>query len=139
MKDSICGADCAKCQWNTACPGCSDERCFIAKYIKTGGKEKYDEFKQTLIGEFNGLGIPGMPKINELYALVGKYVNLEYPLPSGGTVKFLDDNSMYLGNQVECELGEGRCYGMVAGLDFLLVCEYVENGANPEIVLYLRR
>ena len=43
MKKSICGADCAKCQWNTACPGCSDERCFIAKYIKTGGKEKYDE------------------------------------------------------------------------------------------------
>ena len=139
MKQSICGADCANCQWNSNCPGCSDEKCFIAKYIKTGGKEKYEEFKQTLIGEFNGLGIPGMPKINELYALVGKYVNLEYPLPSGGTVKILDDNSMYLGNQVECEFGEGRCYGMVAGLDFLLVCEYGENGANPEIVLYLRR
>ena len=139
MKQSICGADCANCQWNSTCPGCSDEKCFIAKYIKIGGKEKYEEFKQTLIGEFNGLGIPGMPKINELYALVGKYVNLEYLLPSGGNVKFLDDNSMYLGNQVECEFGEGRCYGMVAGLDFLLVCEYGENGANPEIVLYLRR
>ena len=139
MKQSICGADCANCQWNSTCPGCSDEKCFIAKYIKTGGKEKYEEFKQTLIGELNGLGIPGMPKINELYALVGKNVNLEYPLPGGGTVKFLDDNSMYLGNQVECEFGEGRCYGMVAGLDFLLVCEYGENGTDPKIVLYLRR
>ena len=139
MEKSICGADCAKCQWNTTCPGCSDEKCFIARYIKTGGKEKYEEFKQTLIGEFNGLGIPGMPKINELYALVGKYVNLEYPLPNGGTVKFLDDNSMYLGNQVECKFGEDRCYGMVAGLDFLLVCEYGENGANPEVVVYMRR
>ena len=136
---SLCGADCANCQWNSTCPGCSDEKCFIARYIKKDSKEAYEEFKQTLIGEFNALGIPGMPKINELYALVGKYVNLEYPMPSGGNVKFLDDNSMYLGNQVECEFGEGRCYGMVAGLDFLLVCEYGENGAGPEIVLYKRR
>ena len=139
MENSICGADCANCQWSATCNGCDHEKCFIAKYIKTGGKEKYEEFKQTLIGEFNGLGIPGMPKINELYALVGKYVNLEYPLPSGVPVKFLDDNSMYLGNQVECEFGEGRCYGVVAGLDFLLVCEYGENGADPEVVLYKRR
>lgn len=139
MNDSICGLDCAKCRWNSTCPGCSDEKCFIAKYIKTGGKEKYEQFKQSLISEFNELGIPGMSKINELYALVGKYVNLEYPLPSGEIVKFLDDNSMYLGNQVECAFGEGRCYGMVAGLDFLLVCEYGENGAAPEIVLYKRR
>ena len=70
---------------------------------------------------------------------MGKYVNLEYPLTSGGTVKFLDDNSMYLGNQVECELHKGRCYGMVACVDFLLVCEYGENGADPEVVLYMRR
>lgn len=139
MKNSICGADCANCQWSATCKGCDHEKCFIAKYIKTGGKEKYDEFKQTLISEFNSLSIPGMPKINELYALVGKYVNLEYPLPGGETVKFLDDNSMYLGNQVECEFGEGRCYGMVAGLDFLLVCEYGENGVDPEIVVYKRR
>lgn len=60
-------------------------------------------------------------------------------LPSGGTVKFLDDNSMYLGNQVECELREGRCYGMVACSEFLLVCEYGENSADSEIVVYKRR
>ena len=136
---SLCGADCANCQWNASCPGCSDEKCFIARYIKKDGKEAYEEFKQTLIGEVNGLGIPGMPKINELYALVGRYVNLEYPLPSGQTVKFLDDNSMYLGNQVECESKNGRCYGMVACVDFLLVCEYGENGADPEVVIYKRR
>ena len=57
MKQSICGADCANCQWNSNCPGCSDEKCFIAKYIKIGGKEKYEEFKQTLISEFNSLSI----------------------------------------------------------------------------------
>ena len=80
---SLCGADCANCQWNSTCPGCSDEKCFIARYIKKDGKEAYEKFKQTLIGELNGLGIPGMPKITELYALVGNFVNLEYPLPSG--------------------------------------------------------
>ena len=136
---SLCGADCAHCQWNSTCPGCSDEKCFIARYIKRDGKEAYEEFKQTLIAQFNGLDIPGMPKIDDLYALVGNFVNLEYPLPGGGTAKFLDNNSMYLGNQVACESKEGRCYGMVACRQFLLVCEYGENGADPEIVLYKRR
>ena len=136
---SLCGADCAACQWNAACPGCSDEKCFIARYIKKDGKVKYEKFKQTLIGEFNGLGIPGMPKIDELYALVGNFVNLEYPLPGGQTVKFLDDNSMYLGNQVECESKEGRCYGLLADEHFLLVSKYGENAADPEVVVYVRR
>ena len=136
---ALCGADCANCQWNSTCPGCSDEKCFIARYIKKDSKEAYEKFKQTVINEINTLGIPGMPKINELYALVGRYVNLEYPLPGGGTVKFLDDNSMYLGNQVQCLHKEGRCYGMVVCPEFLLVCEYGENGTDPEIVLYKRR
>ena len=139
MKESICGADCANCRWKNACPGCSDRKCFIAKYIKTGGKEMYEQFKQILIQEFNTLGIPGMPKINELYALIGKFVNLEYPLPGGETVKFLDDNSIYLGNQVMCEFGEGRYYGLIASMDFLMVAEYGENAAEPEIVVFKRR
>ena len=136
---SLCGADCANCQWNSTCKGCSDEKCFIARYIKTGGMEKYEEFKRTLIGEFNALGVPGMPKINELYALVGNFVNLEDPLPGGQKTRFLDDGSIYLGNQVECEFGGGRCFGLLAGPDFLLVCEYGENCADPEIVIYKRR
>ena len=136
---SLCGADCANCQWNSTCPGCDHEKCFIARYIKKDGREAYEEFKRTVIDEINSLDIPGMPKINELYALVGNFVNLEYPLHSGQKVRFLDNNSMYLGNQVECELHKGRCYGMVACLEFLLVCEYGENGADPEIVLYKRR
>ena len=136
---SLCGANCANCQWNSTCPGCSDEKCFIARYIKKDGKEAYEHFKQALIAEFNALKIPGMPKITELYALVGNFVNLPYPLPSGQIVKFLDNNSMYLGNQVECQSREGRCYGLLADEHFLLVCEYGENGADPEVVAYLRR
>ena len=89
---SLCSADCANCQWNSTCPGCSDEKCFIARYIKKDGREAYEEFKRTVIDEINSLDIPGMPKITELYALVGTFVNLEYPLHSGQKVKFL----MYL-------------------------------------------
>ena len=54
-------------------------------------------------------------------------------------MKLLDNNSMYLGNQVECELREGRCYGLLAGVGFLLVSEYGQNGADPEIVVFKRR
>lgn len=32
-----------------------------------------------------------------------------------------------------------RCFGLVAGLDFILVSEYGENCSNPEIVIYKRR
>lgn len=80
-----------------------------------------------------------MPRVNDLYALNGSFVNLEYILTNGQMVKFLDDNSIYLGNQLEFEMSGGRCYGIVAGMDFLLVCTYGENGADPELVLYKRR
>ena len=136
---SLCGADCANCQWNSTCPGCDHEKCFIARYIKKDGKEAYEKFKQTLIDEFNALGIPGMPKINELYALVGGYINLEYRLPNGTHAKFLDDGATYLGNQLESTLTSGRCFGIAANADFILVCTYEENGENPELLVYKKR
>ena len=55
--------------------------------------EKFDEFKQQLIKEFNDLHIEGMPKVTELSALIGGYVNLEYTLPNGQKVKYLDDGA----------------------------------------------
>ena len=145
--ESICGADCNSCGYgkNNNCKGCSEsngcpfgKQCFIAKYIKTGGIENYNVFKKQIIDEFNSLNVPGMPKINELYPLNGAYVNLSYPLPSGSAVKLLEDDNIYLGNQVECEFNEGkiiRCYGLVAGMDFLLVSEYGANGDSPELVV----
>lgn len=62
--------------------------------------------------EFNDLHIDGMPKVEKLNALVGKYINLAYRLPNGKTVKFLDDQATYLGNQLECEFGGDRCFGI---------------------------
>ena len=146
---SICGADCVKCSMNTACRGCAQtegcpfgRQCFIAACIRSGGAEAFDALRKTLIAEFNGLGIPGMPEITELYALNGGFVNLPYPLPSGEQVRLLDDHAIYLGNQVECASGNStsdRCYGLVASPEFLLVSEYGPEGAAPEIVVYKRR
>ncbi len=109
------------------------------KYSELGGNEKFDEFKQQLIHEFNDLNIDGLPEVKNLNFLVGGYINLEYTLPSGQKVKFLDDNATYLGNQLECEFGSDRCFGIAANADFLLVCTYEENGANPELVIYKKR
>lgn len=148
---SICGADCENCGYgkNAGCRGCVStkgcpfgKKCFIAQYIRTGGEDNYLLFKDKLIEEFNSLNIEGMPKISELFALNGAFVNLAYPMPNGNTVKLLDDNEIYLGNQVECEFNDGsivKCFGLVAGMDFLLVCEYGENCINPEIILYKKR
>ena len=106
------------------------------KYRELGGEEKFDEFRQQLIAEFNALHIEGMPEVKELNTLVAGYVNLEYSLPNGKTVKFLDDGITYLGNQLECEYGGNRCFGIIANAEFLLVCTYEENGENPELVIY---
>ena len=38
-----------------------------------------------------------------------------------------------------CAFGGKRCFGIVAGLGFLLVSSYEEGGANPELVAYRRR
>ena len=92
-----------------------------------------------MIGEINALGVEGMSKVEKLNALVGGYVNLEYRLPNGKTVKFLDDNATYLGSRLECEFGGDRCFGIAANMDFLLVCTYEENGENLELVIYKKK
>lgn len=151
MKKSICGADCENCGYgkNNACRGCTESKgcpfgkeCFVAKYISIGGMDNFNMFVQKTVEEFNSLNIPGMPKIDELFPLNGAYVNLSYPMPSGNSVKLLDDREIYLGNQVECEFNDGsimRCFGLVAGMDFLMVSEYGENCADPELVVYKKR
>ena len=97
----------------------------------------FSELKRQLIEEINALGIGGLI-VDDLNLLTGAYVNLEYPLSNGTTVRFLNDKDIYLGNQIEKPDSE-RCYGVVADEMFILVCEYGCNGANPEIVLYKHR
>ena len=107
------------------------------QYAKAGGKEKLEEFKEQLIHELNALlHIEGLPEVENLNVLPGEFVNMEYTLPNGEKVKFLNDKQTYLGSQLE---GETKCYGIVASMDFLLVCSYEENGENPELVIYKKR
>lgn len=147
MKKSICGANCEQCPSKEACPGCAKtngcpfgKQCFVAKYILLGGMEQYQAFQKGLIEEINSLHIDGMEPVTALYPLVGSYVNLAYPIPSG-TVKFLQDDEVYLGTQVKNTFDDSgkTCFGVVARESFILICTYGENGADPELVLYKRR
>ena len=109
------------------------------KYRELGGEEGFERFKQQLVDEFNALGVDGMPKVEGLNVLSGSYINLEYTLPSGEKVKLLDDNATYLGNQLPCLYGGSRCFGIAAGMQFLLVCTYGPLGEDPELVIYKKR
>ena len=149
--ESLCGADCTNCGYgkNNNCKGCKNtdgcpfgKQCFIAKYILTGGKDNYEIFKSQLIDEINQLDIPGMPKIEKLTPINGVYVNLTYRLPNGEQVQFLDNDDIYLGTTEESKFNNGeliRCFGVVANMDFILICEYGPNGDNPELIIYKKR
>ena len=149
--EAICGANCEECEIfkNNKCKGCKNtngcpfgNKCWIAKYIEIGDNNSFNLLKKELIDEFNALNIEGMPKIDELYPLHGEYVNLEYTLPNGEKIKLLNDNDSYLGTQVECLFNDDdikKCFGLLANMNFLIVCEYGENGSNPELLIYKKR
>jgi len=99
--------------------------------------EEFAAFKRQLIDQINALSIDGMPPVESLNALVGGYVNLEYTLPNGAVVKFLDDGATYLGTQLEKD--ENTCFGVVANADFILICSYEVDGENPTLLLYKKR
>ena len=109
------------------------------KYDELSDDGQFEAFKKQLIDEINALNVEGLPKLDKLNALVGSYVNLEYRLPNGQKVKFLNDQTTYLGNQLKCEFGGDRCFGVLANMDFILVCTYGEGGSDPELVLYKKR
>jgi transcriptional regulator with XRE-family HTH domain len=109
------------------------------RYEELSDNGQFEAFKQQLIREINDLHIEGMPKVETLNALVGSYVNLAYPLPSGVSVRFLNDGTTYLGNQLASEFRGDRCFGVLANMDFILVCTYEAEGKNPELVLYKKR
>lgn len=91
--------------------------------------------KEQLIKEFNNLGIADMEIVTDLYEGKGDFVNLDFPLPCGQTIKLWDDEKIYYINQLE-KKGSSRCYGLTADEKYLLVCEYGEGGSDPEIVLF---
>ena len=109
------------------------------RYEELSDNGQFESFKAQLLDEINALHIEGLPKVEKLNALVGKYVNLEYTLPNGRKIKFLDDQKTYLGNQLESVFGGERCFGVLANMEFLLICTYEKDGKAPELVLYKKR
>ena len=109
------------------------------RYEELSDGGQFEAFKKQLMDEINALHVEGLPKVEKLNALIGSYVNLEYRLPGGQKVKFLNDETTYLGNQLESEFGGDRCFGVLANMDFLLVCTYKEGGSDPELVVYKKR
>ncbi|MBR5329793.1 MAG: helix-turn-helix domain-containing protein [Firmicutes bacterium] len=103
------------------------------------GEENFALFKKQLMDEFNALHIEGLPKVEHLNVLSGRFINLAYTLPNGENVKFLNDNCTYLGNQLPSAFGGDRCFGIAANMQFLLVCTYEAEGEHPELVLYKQR
>ncbi len=149
---AICGLDCNECFLKNRCKGCAEtngypfgDSCVIALCCAEKGCDNYGKafgapcaLKKKLIAEFNELGIEDMEEVTDLNALYGAYINLQYTLPSGQAVKLWDDNRIYLGNQI-CKKNSGRCYGLTADENYLLVCEYGDNGSDAEIILYKKR
>ena len=121
------------------CPHCGDAVDYWARYAQIGGEDTFTAFKVQLMDELNALQIEGMPPVEELHALPGSFVNVAYRLPNGHQVPFLDDSATYLGNQLPCLFDDSHCFGIVANMEFLLVCTYKENGANPELLVYKKR
>lgn len=109
------------------------------RYDELSDNGQFEAFKRQLVQEINDLHVEGMPKVEKLNALVGRYVNLAYPLPSGVAVKFLNDQTTYLGTQLESEFGGERCFGVLAAMDFILISTYGPEGEAPELVLYKKR
>ena len=143
---TYCGADCTGCRFEENCKGCCETcgspfggKCIAAEYIKSNGIEAYKSFKKSLMDEINALlATEGIPATENLFELVGSFVNLEYTLPSGNKVKFLNDNNIYLGAQIETT-GQEVCYGVIADSTFILICRYKAGGTEPEVVLFKKR
>lgn len=150
--DSICGVDCGTCSLNGECGGCAETggrpfggECVLAACCQSRGcgdcggcTGQSCGLKEQIIAEFNALGIADMAQVTGLNALRGAFINLEYTLPNGRKIKLLEDDRVYLGNQL-CKKGSDRCYGLAADESRLLVCEYGENGAAAEIIVYKKR
>ena len=66
-------------------------------------------------------------------------MTLDITQPNGQFVIFLDVHYSFLGKRLESEFGEDSCFGILASMDFILVCTYEKDGENPELLIYKKR
>ena len=143
---TLCGAECSGCSFGAECKGCGETcgkpfggECVAAEYIKVGGAEEYGRFKESLLREVNELlRANDLPELGGLCELPGSFINMEYTLPGGERVKFLDDTKVYLAGQTEIS-DTGLCCGVAADTGFILVCSYGEGGKDAELLAFRKR
>lgn len=152
MRTSICGIDCMKCELKETCFGCAvtdghpfHGGCVLAACCLSNGYDHCGKchnekcrLKEQVIAEFCKLGIEDMEEITGLNACKGSYINLTYTFSSGQAVKLLDDDKIYLGNQLS-KKDSSRYYGIAADERTLIVSEYDADGSNAEIIVYKKR
>lgn len=146
MEPSICGSDCHCCGLRALCGGCTatsgkpfGKTCFAARYIQTGGRDAFEAFKKQLAAEANGLNILGMPPVQELLPLNGRFVNMAYRLPGGSRVTLLEDDAVYLTAHLPCLFDENSFFSVVADMEFLLVSLCGSEGREGELLAYRKR
>lgn len=136
--DKECCEKCSRfkeCGWCESCNGHPLKGyCFFYKLIKEKGYDGYLILKKELIEKINNLKIEHL-HIDDLNLLLGNYINLEYTLENGSKIKLLNDNDIYLGNQVELPNDE-KCYGIATNSKIIVISKYGCNGSNPELILY---
>ncbi len=93
--------------------------------------------QKRLIQRFRALGIPELEGLERLEELPGHFINLDYTLSNGRTVRFWEDDKMYWGGQIHKENSD-RCYGLISDGNFLFVCEYGCGGCDAQIVCFQR-
>lgn len=132
MELAMCGLDCTQYPMKKDCGGYAATNghpfggsCMLALCCEGKGCEHHGrvfdapcELKEQLIAELNALGIADMETVTDLNALKGSFVNLEYALPGGQTVKFWEDDRICLGNQV-CKKNSDRMKTGRFTLDFV--------------------
>ena len=54
-------------------------------------------------------------------------------------MKFIDNKTTYLGNQLESEIVDGLYFEVLVNMDFIMICTYESDGKNPDLLVYKKR
>ena len=95
------------------------------------------EYQERILAKLYTLGIEELCSVKTLNLLGGDYINLECSLPNGKIGKILDDNKLYLANQVE-ENGTDKCFGIAADENQIAVFKYGCDGVDAELIMWVK-
>ena len=110
------------------------------RYDELSDNGQFEEFKKQLMNEINDLHIDGLPRVDKLNALVGKYVNLEYQ-----SAKWTKSKVLWMIRKLIWEIKWSLNSEETGVLVFwqiwilFIICTYEKDGENPELLIYKKR